>query len=249
MALADQISASRCQTAIISAEGLSGERPVFSRALAPLADRFDVTIVAFLRRHDFWAESFYKQMVLSREVRESRSFADFLDLPATKAHMRFATIMSWWADTFGQSALRVAPFEKSDIVGPVHRFIALAGLPGALRKLPHVDTHQNPGLPAAAIDIVRHANAEGHDVDVTQLPQLAKQMEDNSSAFLTENQRRQILLEHEDDDHALLKYHQPMGRNRFFAQHVNINASRAIAWNVAEAEARSALFLPNLTKN
>lgn len=59
---------------VISAEGLSGESPAFSKAFAPLRGRFDIRVVCFLRRQDDWATSFYKQMVQSREVREARGF-------------------------------------------------------------------------------------------------------------------------------------------------------------------------------
>ncbi|MEM7525833.1 MAG: hypothetical protein AAF360_19175 [Pseudomonadota bacterium] len=157
--IARQIERARARTAILSAEGLSGERPVFAAAMAPLAQRFDVTVVIFLRRPDLWVESFYKQMVFSRDVREVRSFEEFLSADDTQAHLDYGAIIGWWAEAFGWKALRIAPFEPEiGGAGPAPLFLETAGLPRSLVHLPFARAHLNPAPSNEATEVMRRRN-------------------------------------------------------------------------------------------
>ncbi|MEM6465887.1 MAG: hypothetical protein AAF679_05210, partial [Pseudomonadota bacterium] len=84
------------QTVLVSAEGLSGQDPAYSRAFALLKGQ--VQVVLYLRRQDHWVESFYRQMVRSMEVAERRPFEAFLADPWTNAHLDFLALADRWAD-------------------------------------------------------------------------------------------------------------------------------------------------------
>ena len=92
---------------VLSAEGFSGESPAFAEAFAPLRGRFDIKVICFLRRQDDWAQSFYKQMVQSRQVCESRSFEAFLDGSSTREHLNYLQLLDWWATALGEQTIHV----------------------------------------------------------------------------------------------------------------------------------------------
>lgn len=158
-ALGDQIEAAPGRCAVVSAEGFSGERPVFAAALAPWAERFDVDVIMFVRRQDLWVESFYKQMVMSREVRLTDTFTDFLNRPETQAHMDYAAIASWWGERF-KGSVRIAPFEPAiDRSPPLNLFLTTADLSPWLRALPFARARENPAPPKPQIEALRKQNA------------------------------------------------------------------------------------------
>lgn len=158
-ATARQIERSRARVAVLSAEGLSGEKPDFARALAPFRDRFEVTVVVFLRRPDQWLESFYRQMVMSREVREARPIDIFLAARSTQAHLDYLAMLRWWAEAFGPEAMRIAPFDPAAGAAPLERFLEVAGLPGWLRHLPAAAENLNPSQDEMTVADTRRANA------------------------------------------------------------------------------------------
>jgi hypothetical protein len=155
--LAHRVESNR--TTVISAEGLSGEHPAFSRAFAPLRGRFDIRVVCFLRRQDDWAQSFYKQMVQSREVREARSFAEFIAAPSTREHLDYAQLLGWWADALGDAAIRVEIYRPGTRVLPA--FLKAAGLPKALGLLPFSGGTQNRSPVSGYVERLRVANEAG----------------------------------------------------------------------------------------
>ena len=141
--LRDRVLRSGARSAVISAEGFSGEKPAFARALAPLGDTFDVRVIAFLRRPDAWLESFHRQMIVSRSVRETRSLAVFARAPSTRLHLDYPQILTWWVEAFGGNALRVAEYAP-DGCAHVRRFLTLAKLPTALALTPASRGRRNP---------------------------------------------------------------------------------------------------------
>lgn len=156
-ALAEQIRRAPGRYAVISAEGFSGERPVFAAALAPLAEEFDCRIVIFLRAQDDWVESFYKQMVINRQVKEVRPFTEFLEDPSTQAHVDYDQIIRWWEASFGAAAIHPTPYSAE----PFTTLVKEGGLPGWLRWLPHRNAFLNSAPSARSIEMMRRANAQG----------------------------------------------------------------------------------------
>ena len=144
---------------VLSAEGFSGESPAFAEAFAPLRGRFDIKVICFLRRQDDWVQTFYKQMVQSRQVLESRSFQAFREAGSTKLHLDYLQILEWWAKALGEQAIRVEIYRPETQVLPI--FLDAGGLPKSLRWLPHSKTIQNRSLTSGYIERIREANAAG----------------------------------------------------------------------------------------
>lgn len=190
-ATAASIERAAPRTAILSAEGFSGERPVFAQALQPLAERFDVRVIVFLRRRDLWVESFYKQMVQSRDVREARPFHKFLAANATQRHMDYLTILNWWADAFGDDAVTAAPFEAGG-EGPVRLFLSAAGLSPRFALLPYSRSLVNVSRSAETTETLRLANERGAAFTPAFVKRVEAASAPRQAAFLTSAERREI---------------------------------------------------------
>ncbi|MEM9012515.1 MAG: hypothetical protein AAGE18_14910 [Pseudomonadota bacterium] len=171
-------------TVVVSAEGLSGPDPAFAQALAPLTG-LDVRVVVFLRRQDMWVESFYTQMIRNQEVREHRSFADFLADPATRAQLDYAGLLGRWGQVFGRERLAVVAFDGRE--PPVAAFLRAAGLPEGLARLPHGRAWLNTMPPPDALRRLRAANTEDATTP-TEAP----------LGFVSEEERAAFLADYED---------------------------------------------------
>lgn len=187
---------------IVSAEGLSGERPVFSAALAELADRFETTVVVFVRRQDHWVESFYKQMVLSREVREARGFHDFVEAASTKRHMDYAQIIAWWRDVFKD--VRVIGFHAAGPARPLRRLMDIAGLGRSFRWLPFANAYENPSHGAEAVEMVRRCNEEGLNAPRDAAVRIEAKFGSSDVRYFTETERVKLLETVETGNQKLL---------------------------------------------
>ncbi|WP_149359101.1 sulfotransferase [Lolliginicoccus suaedae] len=111
--LANEIRRSRADAVIISSEMFVNEQDV---ALArELLAPFDTRIIVYLRRHDKWWESAYRESVkrLPSPPWES-SAGSFIDFHQRRNSMRarYRHLITRWADQFGTEALIVRPFEK-----------------------------------------------------------------------------------------------------------------------------------------
>ena len=217
----------RPKVAILSAEGFSGERPIFARALRPLAEHFDVQVVAFLRRRDLWVESFYKQMVQSRDVAEARAFHEFLDTKATRRHMDYLTILNWWAEAFGSDAVTVTPFEAG-AGEPVHLFLKAAKLPRRLLWLPYSKGAVNVSLSAEATELLRLARQRGAQPDKATLAALDARLTPRQGAYLTAGERARLNDPFSADDREILRRFTDGGRDTLFA--MEAGPSRQETW-------------------
>lgn len=244
---AEQINRAPGQVGVISAEGFSGERPVFARALAPLASEFDVTVVMFLRRRDLWVESFYKQMVLNRDVREKRPFAEFLSAASTVRHMNYLRILSWWADAFGPEALRIGVFEpdQSDET-PVRQFLRLSDLPQRYALLPYASGHANPSLSAEAASLIRIANEKGLDLPKNAGRQLDLAISSTSPCFFTFAQRLALNSRYLADDKEILRGFFDADRPSLFMSTPQSTESRMTEWREFHDDSEEVAILTNM---
>ena len=201
-ATAAEIEAAPGRLGILSAEGLSGERPVFAEAMAPLATRFDSTVVVFVRRQDHWVESFYKQMVLSREVREARSFHEFLKTPTTQDHMDFDRIIGWWRSAFDD--VRVFGFHPSGARRPLAHLLKVAGLPRPFHWLPFAHAHENPSPGADAVELVREWNENGLEIPHDFATKLDVRAFKGDVTYFTHDERMALLNSFDSGNQRLL---------------------------------------------
>ncbi len=125
---------------VISAEGLSGEFPDFAIKCKAL-QASSVRVVVSLRPQADWVQSFYRQMVLSRDVAERRVFPAFLDDPDTRAHLDYEALLDRWAEAFGADNLRVLQYPPKQAL--LSGFLQAADLDTRLRWLPYGRAHAN----------------------------------------------------------------------------------------------------------
>ena len=138
-ALSQEIGAASPGTTLIwSNEWLFGRHERVLPVLARLAeDGVSIRVVCYVRRHDRWAVSAYKQWALKNKTNEGRiqSFSEWF--PRT-AHVFYPSLKPW-ADNYGK-ALELFNF---DTVGDVSKhFIDLLALPEGVEPL---DDNVSPG--------------------------------------------------------------------------------------------------------
>jgi hypothetical protein len=179
---------------LLSAEGFSGESPAFAKAFAPLAERAEVRIVCFLRRQDEWVQSFYKQMVLSREVRESRSFEEFLATKSTRDHLDYLQLLNWWSEAFGEPSIGVTIYPPNNSIP--RAFLEAARLPLALRFLPFAGGTRNLSQSSGFIERIRSANQAG-------LPKPQPDPRDRDEPFFTPEARLAFMKSFEADNETI----------------------------------------------
>lgn len=200
---ADAIDAAPGQIGVISAEGLSGERPVFAKAMAPLAERFDLHIAIFLRRQDHWVESFYKQMVLNRDVRESRPFHSFVAAETTQAHMQYHQIINWWDQAIRPDRVHIFAAQPGGPQRPLIRLFHLAGIGHRFRWLPFANVHENPSPGIAAVEVVRHCNELGLDAPRHAAEQIEAKLGRGTGRYLADAERAELIAHHQNGNHYL----------------------------------------------
>lgn len=190
--IARRIEANR--VTVLSAEGFSGESPAFAEAFAPLRGRFDIKVICFIRRQDDWAQSFYKQMVQSRQVCESRSFEEFLNGKNTREHLDYLQLLEWWAEALGEQAIRVEIYTPAIRVLPA--FLNASGLPKSLAWLPFSRGIQNRSLASGFIERIRAANAMGS-------PRPLPTDSDQDAPYFTSEARQQFMAAFEADNERI----------------------------------------------
>ena len=171
-ALADQIERRRASTCVLSAEGFSGEKPEFADAFAPLADRFDISVVVFLRRPDIWLEKFHRQMIMGRDTRERRGIEAFANAADTRRHLDYFGVLDWWARAFGADALKIAPYDEN--VDAMPRFLDAASLPRRIYQSALMRSRKNPSPSPDVVLATLRENRDGEAVgegDIRLAPQ------------------------------------------------------------------------------
>ncbi len=225
---ANEIDAAPGIFGVLSAEGLSGERQVFADALAPLADRFDVTVVMFVRRQDHWVESFYKQMVLSRQVKESRPFHEFVADASTQKHMNYLRIAGWWRDKFED--LRIIGFRPDQQKSPLSRLLDVAGLGRRYRWLPFSHSHENRSPGAEAVEVVRRLNEKGIEAPRNAASLIEAKCGESDGRFFTHDERQALLKKFESGNQKLLERLSPADHSCLAPNMTELGRSRETHW-------------------
>lgn len=181
---------------ILSCEGWSAQMNLFADALAPLADHFDVQVVAYIRRPDYFIESLYRQRVVNTEHREVREFSEFASLPTMqRAIYDRANILGWWAGVFGSERVTALPFEPAvsgfDLIG---RFLTAAGAPkGLARHLPLRRSHANRTAGAAEVELIRLCHKYGVPPNLREIRRRIGRRRHATRGYLTAAERTLLL--------------------------------------------------------
>ena len=149
---------------ILSCEGWSSVLNRYADRLKVLKNRFDIKVIAFMRRPDHWAEAFYRQRVANVAHRETMPFSQFVAQPPMEEYLfERAKLFGWWAEAFGAENLTVIPYEPA--VGGfdlLEKFFDASGFPGGLpRHLLFRKARSNPTLPRAEAELMRQASEQG----------------------------------------------------------------------------------------
>ena len=192
--------ASQHRITVLSAEGLSGESSLFAEAFAPLKDKFDVRIVCYLRRQDHWVQSFYKQMVQSREVKESRPFEAFIRATSTQNHLNYAQMLDWWSTCLGPAAIRVIIYNPQIEVVP--EFLRATDLSTSIAKLPFSKGVQNRSPVSDHVERIRRANA-------AQLERPLPQPADEEHHYFSDVDRSKFLAQFEAGNDSIRRRFRP----------------------------------------
>ena len=200
--------------AILSAEGWSSDLNRYAHRLKPLQNRFDVQVVAFMRRPDHWAEAFYRQRVANLSHRETTPFADFVRQPPMQSYLfDRASHLAWWADAFGAENVTIIPYEPAvpgfDLIA---RFCDAAGLPrGIVRHLLFRRARANPTLSRAQAERLRQANERG------QHPVRPRRSHATGEAsYFTEAERAALLVRAAPDMAKIVTRYVRDGRTEMF---------------------------------
>ncbi|MBU0946537.1 MAG: hypothetical protein KJ804_20565 [Proteobacteria bacterium] len=161
-----EINDSKCRWAVLSEEGFSMENPGISKLMGRYKEYFDeIKIVAYVRRQDYFFESFHSQVVKQSVTRDTKNLDAFLSHPGIKKRADYALILDWWAAEFGKENILVAPFERQTVVpDPLTYFFNLAGLPTKIFDefpLEKIQAHNSP--PREVTEFFRYLNMKGVD--------------------------------------------------------------------------------------
>ncbi len=198
-----EIADSNCRLSIISEEGFSAPMPLIAKYMGRYKDHFDeVKIVAYLRRQDYYLESFYSQIVKQEVSKCKGRFKDFMQWPDTRKRLDYDMILGWWADEFGKENVIVGQFERHIIVpDPITHFFGLTGLPTQVLDSYPVEREQlNISLPREITEYFRFMNAKNAKFNERVLAEYLL----NSGALLTNTKylgytdRVQLLRDYEN---------------------------------------------------
>jgi len=124
---------SKCETLVLSAEGLSARRFSDLGRVAEFKDDFDITVICYLRRQDYFVESLWNQFCGSRALQYP--IATFMNLEFIKRRLQYTALLDFWA---GFCTVKAVSFEAAKEMGVTDQFAALAGF-----ALPAPAKHSN----------------------------------------------------------------------------------------------------------
>ena len=200
---------------ILSCEGWSSILNCYAHRLSALTSRFDVKVIAFMRRPDLWVESFYRQRVANLEHREQMPFRQFIAQPPMKTYLYDRSqLFRWWEAAFGREALTVIPYEPSrpgfDLLG---KFFDAADIPtGPVRHLLFRRASANRTLLPNDAERLRRLHARG------ERPRKRPRRRDNAVApcYLAPEERAHILRDAADDMEQICRAYVRDGRQVLF---------------------------------
>lgn len=123
-AILDDFNASGCHTLILSAEGLS--EPSFWKMIRmkEFSEFFDITVICFLRRQDYFIESFWGEN--SKQSLETRTLEDFFNDTYLGRRLRYDTLLDFWSEFTTIKAVAYADILK---LGAVAKFAQITDIP------------------------------------------------------------------------------------------------------------------------
>lgn len=108
-----EADAQRCDQLLVSSEEFEFVRaPAKLAGLAEQLKDFQVKILVYLRRQDYYLESEYGQHLRMYEKRETKEIDEFLFWHALADRFNYRRLLTPWAEAFGYDNIKVRVYEK-----------------------------------------------------------------------------------------------------------------------------------------
>lgn len=118
-ALLDDFRRSKAHTLLLTDEGLFAPRSRVPKFFGQLAREFDITVVCFLLRQDYFVEGMYRQALRSRHFKDVPDIQDFAVSDLVLPRLDYHAVLSAWAEV--ATEMRVRDFrserEKHGVLG------------------------------------------------------------------------------------------------------------------------------------
>lgn len=231
-------------TVILSSEAFLGEPHIWDcnskaewykarlakiKTLIDLLNRYQITVVVYLRRQDYWVNSAYNHFVKVERLVGSQHFSDiyqFIDVMAPR--LDYAEEIRTWRSFVGPESMIVRPFERAQLHNGdvVSDFLYRIGFDEADHNFIHTtnfDT-RNKGLPRSLFEVKRILNQEPKSKAqertlIWALQKLAEDMPTSGTEwdFLLTASERSALLQHYYKSNSWLASNYPIaGESCFF---------------------------------
>lgn len=177
-ALFEEIDAAPEKVVVLSSEefGLA----IDPYRLAPLAERYDVAVIFYLRSPDSYMESFYNQFVKDFGTRESRTIETYI-AEQPLFFLETMNLLRPWEEMFGKGAVRLRLFGRDHLPdGILQDFLETLGCTRFPEFRPPDDSIMHKqSLPPDALEYLRLSNPwiarnDGHHKFVQQLVTFAQ---------------------------------------------------------------------------
>jgi hypothetical protein len=148
---------------ILSNEAIASEHcdilKVASKAHQMLAEDFQVTIIIYVRRQDFFINSLYNEGIVSGNRKAEWSLREFLDGGHTP-ELDYHELLQSWAKVFGTEHIRVRPFEKQQFYDGdlIKDFLHCIGLEWQEDFIIPGEESKNPSPDIVFVEAVRQLN-------------------------------------------------------------------------------------------
>ena len=156
-ALYDDFARSGAGNIFVTDEILSAAKVCMAEFFRPLAKDFDITVICYLRRQDYFVESLYNQYIRKRNYRNVLPVHEFARDEATVPRGDFHTILSRWAEFATRMVVRDFRKEVKE-VGLLKSFQEACGLT-ALGELTAKDENLSQDLRLLLTLCMLNANA------------------------------------------------------------------------------------------
>jgi len=129
------------------------------------AYRGEIKIVAYLRRQDSYLPSLYKQAVTSGR---KTTFENWLAQMGERGD--YYSVLSQWADAFGESAIHIRPYERNGAtIDLVQDFIGTLGIDSEAVLQSYKSHHRNPSPRRELLHFIRAFNKLNFSIDQQKL--------------------------------------------------------------------------------
>jgi len=190
-ALRAEVLAARQQVAFVSSEAFSVTRRPLIRRLVEAVDFAELHVIAVVRRQDDFLLSLYNQNAKGLGNGFTRTLEEVVADP--RSISREISFLDWvtkWSATVGRNRMRLCRYEDG---APVAMMLEMLGLPPDTLRPP--SQHANTSLPAAAVEAIRQAKADGLPVEAQRqvADRARRRFAGGPRAELSPQARRRIL--------------------------------------------------------